>query len=226
MRRARRFARQQNRRRAVAEVHRDTGDRARGRVGRGRIGERERNRLSDRRRGGHRPPIVAVGDELTVTVTVADCWLDVVPPVELLTLNRRHFRRCHQPPPVPVLEPSAPAVAVTVAVLLVFSVVCALPRSSVLTTDAVKVPTVVVKVTGTPPSTLPFGSATDAVMTDAPPLCDTVPGLAPTTIRPTAAAPTLNLYRAVRARRRAPRERRDGRDTGVAAGDESHDDLA
>ena len=65
--------------------------------------------------------MVTEGDELTVTVTVADCGLDVVPPVV-------RPASAPLPPPPPVPPPPVdlhPAVAVTVAVLLVVSVVCA-----------------------------------------------------------------------------------------------------
>ena len=85
-----------------------------------------------------------------------------------------------------------PAVADTVAVLFVVSVVRAMPVLSVLTTGALNVPDVVVKVTGTPAIELPEASTTTALSVLVPPFEGTDVGLADTVTRPAAAAPTDN----------------------------------
>jgi hypothetical protein len=88
---------------------------------------------------------------------------------------------------------TTPAVAVTLAVRLVVSVVWALPVASVLTSDGETVPASAVKVTGTLPKRLPLASATVAVIVDVPPLAETVVGFAVTVTPPTAAAPMAIL---------------------------------
>jgi hypothetical protein len=85
-----------------------------------------------------------------------------------------------------------PAVAETVAALFVVSVVRAMPALSVLTTGELKVPDVVVNVTGTPAIALPDASTTTALRLLVPPLEGTDVGLADTVTRPAAAAPTDN----------------------------------
>src|SRR2546428_8018462 len=97
------------------------------------------------------------------------------------------------PVPVPVLVDATPAVAVTLAVLFVMSMVCALPAESVVATLGETLPLSVVKLTGMPASTFPFGSSTDAVIVDVPPMAEIVSGLAPISTRATAAAPTAIL---------------------------------
>jgi type II secretory pathway pseudopilin PulG len=131
--------------------------------------------------------IVIVGVPATLIVTVPDTCVDVDPPVPVPV-----------PVPVPgggvvVPVPLMPAVAVTVASTDVFSVVTAVPVASVITLVAASVPALVVNVTGTCSSAFPLVSATDAVIVETPPCDETVVGLAPTTIRPTAAAPTAIL---------------------------------
>lgn len=61
-----------------------------------------------------------------------------------------------------------PAVAVTLAVLLVVSVVVALPFASVVAIDALREPLSVVNVTGTPAITVPLASLTVAVIAEWP----------------------------------------------------------
>jgi hypothetical protein len=94
--------------------------------------------------------ITSVGAELIPTVTEPDACPDVgagvgvVPPVP--------------PPPVAggVVDPCDPTVAVTVAVVDVVNVVWAIPFASVMTCDAESDPAVVMKLTGTVGSWLPF----------------------------------------------------------------------
>lgn len=108
-------------------------------------------------------------------------------------------------PPPPVLEPPAPdelplelpapipAAAVTVASRLVVNVVTARPFASLRIEDSARTPAVVVKMIGTNGSTLPLISVTVAVSltgVSVPPAAETIVGLAPRMMRPTAAAPT------------------------------------
>src|SRR5918994_2848306 len=83
-----------------------------------------------------------------------------------------------------------PAVAVTLAALLVVNVVRAIPAVSVFATAELNVPAVVAKLTGTPARGLPDASTTDAVMVVLPPPDGTDVGLAVRLTRPVAAAPT------------------------------------
>ena len=85
-----------------------------------------------------------------------------------------------------------PAVADTVAALVVVSVVRATPALSVLTTEELNDPDVVLNVTGTPLIALPDASTTTAVTVVLPPLAGIDVGLADTLTRPAAAAPTDN----------------------------------
>lgn len=94
------------------------------------------------------------------------------------------------PPVVPPVPDDRPALAVTVASTDVVSVVDARPAASVMIDDAPSVPAVVVKITGTEASGLPFTSVTAAETVAVPPVAGIVVGLAPRTMRPTAAAPT------------------------------------
>jgi hypothetical protein len=130
-------------------------------------------------------PTVIAAATLTFTVTDAD-EADVVGVVGVVGV-----------PPVGggvvVPPPVMPAVAVTVAVLLVVSVVWASPAESVATEDAASDPAFVLNVTGTPVSGLPLVSSTLATIVDVPPLAETVPGLALIETLPTAAAPTAIL---------------------------------
>ena len=82
---------------------------------------------------------------------------------------------------VDVLFPT-PTLAVTVAACAVVSVVDALPFTSVLTMLALRVPAVVVKVTGMPVMRFPLTSKTVAAIVVEPPSAGTVAGVAPTTI--------------------------------------------
>jgi hypothetical protein len=91
---------------------------------------------------------------------------------------------------VPDVAP-APALAVTVASLLVVSVVVALPLASVDATAVLNVPAVVENVTGTSRSALPAVSVTVAEIVLGPPVNGTVVGVALTAIRPAAAAPIV-----------------------------------
>jgi hypothetical protein len=93
---------------------------------------------------------------------------------------------------VPVVAP-APVLAVTVASLLVVSVVAAVPLESVDATALLNVPAVVENVTGTSRNALPDVSDTVADIVLVPPVNGTVVGLAVTEIRPAAAAPTVIL---------------------------------
>jgi hypothetical protein len=83
-----------------------------------------------------------------------------------------------------------PAVAVTLAALVVDSVVRATPAVSVLTTAELNEPAVVANVTGTPAIAFPDVSTTRALMVVVPPAGGTEVGLALTLTREAAAAPT------------------------------------
>ncbi len=86
-----------------------------------------------------------------------------------------------------------PAVAVTVAVLVVVSFVAAFPPASVLTTPALNEPAVVLNVTGRFGNAFPLMSRIVAVIVLSPPAAGTVEGLALMAIFDTAAAPTAIL---------------------------------
>jgi hypothetical protein len=118
---------------------------------------------------GDGEPTVIEDDALTLTVTVCDTGDVVVV--------------------VPLVAVCVPAVAVTFAVLLVKSDVCALPFWSVVTTADESEPLSVENVTGTPGRLLPFASETVATIAELPPAAGTVPGFALSAILATAAAP-------------------------------------
>jgi hypothetical protein len=93
------------------------------------------------------------------------------------------------PPPVSF---GAPAMrAVTVAVVVVVSVVCATPLASVFFDVGDTVPALVTKETGTLATPDPPTSLTIAVIADCPPEAGSVCGVAVITIRSAAVAPTL-----------------------------------
>jgi hypothetical protein len=127
--------------------------------------------------------IESVGTGFTRTVTVAEVEDPVVEPPPVPPV-----------PPVPPepLDPPAlsPALAVTVASTDVVRVVLARPLASEMTDEDASAPAVVVKITGTDGNGLPLMSVTAACRFDVPPWAEMVLGLAPRTIRPTAAAPT------------------------------------
>ncbi|HTH23699.1 MAG TPA: hypothetical protein VL919_01260, partial [Vicinamibacterales bacterium] len=93
---------------------------------------------------------------------------------------------------VTVVSPlAAPAIAVTVAVWVVVSVVRAIPFESESAVVELSVPFDVVKRTDTPGSGLFAESRTSAETVTVPPLCETLFGTALTAIEPAAAAPIL-----------------------------------
>ena len=98
------------------------------------------------------------------------------------------------PPPPPVDDPPcAPTLAVTVAVIVVWSRDVAMPVASVVPIVGVMVPAVVEKATGALASALPLMSETAAEIVDVPPAAAINVGFALTTTRPTAAVPTAIL---------------------------------
>ena len=120
-------------------------------------------------------PTVTPGATLTFTVTVAVCGDVVVAPV-----------------PVPVLA-VMPAVAVTFAIFVVVSVVCALPFTSETTVAGETAPASVVNDTGIDAIRLPLTSIVVAVMSEVPPFEEMTLGFASMLTLPTAAAPTAIL---------------------------------
>jgi hypothetical protein len=88
------------------------------------------------------------------------------------------------------VELPTPTLAVTVAEMAVVSVTDATPAALVFATPALRVPVVVVNVTGTAFIRLPLTSKTVALMVVDPPSAGTVAGLAFTTTFWTAAVPT------------------------------------
>jgi hypothetical protein len=121
--------------------------------------------------------MVTAGETLTLTFTVA-VWAVNGVGVGVV--------------PVPVLV-EMPALTVTVAAFVVFSVDCALPFASVFAVAGDIAPASVVNVIGTPPIGLPFTSKAVAVINDVPPVAGIVVGLASAVTLPTAAAPIAIL---------------------------------